>query len=260
MVSVTFLGTGAGDVAPDRFNASFLVRTGESQLLLDAGEPCAQRLKNLGADLTELDAVLLTHAHPDHVGGLPLLLQASWLAGRKEPLLIALPGHLQAPLRSWLRAVLIPEENLGFPIVWHAWTAGEPLTLGKTAITPHETTHLANAQRRLGDNTIKSYLFELNRPGLRMIYSGDLGAASDLQPLLDGRVDVLICELAHFRPEALAEALKSASVGSLCLTHLAAEASARREEIVLFLDEALPGLADTFVPDDGETLDFAPRE
>lgn len=260
MVSVTFLGTGAGDVAPDRFNASFLVQAGECQMLLDAGEPCAQRLKNLGVDPTGLDAVLLTHAHPDHVGGLPLLLQASWLAGRKEPLMIALPEHLLSPLRTWLRAVLIPEENLGFPITWHTWTAGQPLTLGDAAITPHETTHLASARQRLGDSALKSYLFDLQWPGLRIVYSGDLGAASDLRPVLTGRLDALICELSHFRPEALAETLKGTPIGSLCLTHLAREAEERSEEIVIFLNEALPDLEDTFVPDDGETLDFQPRE
>lgn len=256
MVSITFLGTGPGDVAPDRFNASLLVEAEDRLLLLDAGEPCAQRLKNLGVALSDLDAILLTHAHADHVGGLPLLLQAGWLEGRKNPLPIVLPAHLKEPLRAWLRAILIPEENLGFPIEWQCWSAGGEIAVAEAAVTPHETTHLDKARGRLKDETIRSYLLELNWPERRMVYSGDLGAATDLQPVLDRKLDVLVCELAHFRPEALAEVLKDRPIGSLCLTHLAREAGERTGDLKAFFDRALPNVDETFVPDDGETLDF----
>src|SRR5262245_28556911 len=104
MPSVTFLGTGPGDVAAGRFQSSILFETDTSRILLDAGEPCCPQLLELGFSLPELDAVWITHAHADHVSGLPLLLQASWLHGRKRPLPVGVPHHLSGPLRAWLDA------------------------------------------------------------------------------------------------------------------------------------------------------------
>jgi hypothetical protein len=37
----------------------------------------------------------------------------------------------------------------------------------------------------------------------RVAHSGDLGEPEDLEPLLKKPVDLLVCELAHFSPEAI---------------------------------------------------------
>ncbi len=75
-------------------------------------------------------------------------------------------------------------------------------------VTPRKTTHLDRIKVALGDESLAAYSLELNLPGQRIVYSGDLGAPSDLNPALLNPVDLLICELAHFTPEALAEGLK----------------------------------------------------
>ena len=96
MPSVTFLGTGPGNVAAGRFQSSILLEVGGSRVLLDAGEPCSSQLLDLGSVLPNLDAIWITHAHADHIGGLPLLIQASWLHGRKQPLPLGVPSHWRA--------------------------------------------------------------------------------------------------------------------------------------------------------------------
>jgi len=42
-----------------------------------------------------------------------MLLQAAWLAPRKRPLPIYLPGELIKPLLAWLDAVYLPPALLG---------------------------------------------------------------------------------------------------------------------------------------------------
>jgi metallo-beta-lactamase family protein len=74
MASIRFLGA-AGTVTGSRF----LVEWGSSRVLVDAGlfqGPKELRLRNRAAwpfDPASLDAIVLTHAHIDHSGALPLL-------------------------------------------------------------------------------------------------------------------------------------------------------------------------------------------
>ncbi len=73
-LTVTFLG-GAREVG----RSSLLIRTGESSVLLDAGIGVSgeffPRFDLPDLDLDELDAVVITHAHLDHSGALPLLFK-----------------------------------------------------------------------------------------------------------------------------------------------------------------------------------------
>jgi metallo-beta-lactamase family protein len=74
MPSIRFLGA-AGTVTGSRF----LVESGASRVLVDAGlfqGPKELRLRNRApfpVNATSVDAVVLTHAHIDHTGALPLL-------------------------------------------------------------------------------------------------------------------------------------------------------------------------------------------
>ncbi|MDR0690162.1 MAG: MBL fold metallo-hydrolase, partial [Spirochaetaceae bacterium] len=70
---------------------TFLIRTGDRIILVDTGFGGAlfDRLKALGVDPAQVDAVLLTHMHGDHIGGLqkggkPLFPRATVYLAREE--------------------------------------------------------------------------------------------------------------------------------------------------------------------------------
>jgi ribonuclease BN (tRNA processing enzyme) len=256
MNAVTFLGTGPGDVLPGRGQAALLVECGGQQILLDAGEPCSGRLVELGVPLDGLDAVALTHAHADHVGGLPLLLQAAWLQGRTRPLPVLLPGHLHGPLTAWLDAIFLGSRTLSFPVAYETWSPGLARMVGGVTLTPQPTTHLARVQAELGRPEIQAFALDVQADGRRLVYTGDLGGAEDLAPLVTQPVAVLICEMAHLSGDALISALAGAQIDTLCLTHVGKAWDEQRAEIRLRCERELPGVRDVFLPDDGERIEF----
>jgi ribonuclease BN (tRNA processing enzyme) len=75
---VYFLGTGAALPAPGETNCSYLVRAGNSALLVDCGPAVLQQLD--AADLSPGDVthLFLTHRHGDHILGFPMF--ALWWA------------------------------------------------------------------------------------------------------------------------------------------------------------------------------------
>lgn len=81
---LTFLGTGtsvgvptigctckvcsSADVHDKRLRASAMVESGDTRILIDCGPDFRQQM--LGREFRNIDAVLLTHVHYDHVGGI----------------------------------------------------------------------------------------------------------------------------------------------------------------------------------------------
>jgi ribonuclease Z len=95
-MQVTLLGTGCPQVDPNRFGPASLVRAGGRQFLIDCGSGATQRLVAAGSCGAQLDAVLLTHLHSDHVVDLYQLIISSWHQGRDCPQRIFGPAGTRA--------------------------------------------------------------------------------------------------------------------------------------------------------------------
>jgi ribonuclease Z len=92
-LDVAFLGTAASAPTARRGLSALLVRRGGDRLLIDCGEGTQRQLIR-STGLIELDEVLITHFHADHVLGLPGMLKTFSLQGRERPLLVHGPAGL----------------------------------------------------------------------------------------------------------------------------------------------------------------------
>ncbi|HZD87662.1 MAG TPA: MBL fold metallo-hydrolase, partial [Gaiellaceae bacterium] len=86
------LGSGSPYAHPRRASSAYLVRAGDRRLLVDAGGGTLLRLGEQRVDPGVLDAVLLTHTHIDHSGGLPAVVFAAVMGGGARPLRLLGPA------------------------------------------------------------------------------------------------------------------------------------------------------------------------
>lgn len=88
MSKIIFLGTASAVPAKNQENTHLIVQTHGHTILVDCvGNPVV-RLQEAGIDPLTITDLILTHFHPDHVSGTPLLLMDLWLSGRKNALRI----------------------------------------------------------------------------------------------------------------------------------------------------------------------------
>lgn len=88
MPKLIVLGT-AFAVAGEAQENTHMVLVGEkSAALIDCSGSPMVRLSQAGVDPMSLTDLILTHFHPDHVSGVPVLLMDMWLLGRKKALTV----------------------------------------------------------------------------------------------------------------------------------------------------------------------------
>jgi ribonuclease Z len=77
---------GSADAISDEThpNTHLLIKSGEKHILVDCPDNPIPRLLKAGIAYQDLTDIVLTHFHPDHVGGVPTLLMDLWLLGRKN--------------------------------------------------------------------------------------------------------------------------------------------------------------------------------
>jgi ribonuclease Z len=85
-MTVHLLGTGAAVSDPHRTTTMLAFEEANSFFLVDCGGDAVQRMMLSGLDPTAVEAVILTHQHPDHISGFPLLIEKLWLLGRRAPI------------------------------------------------------------------------------------------------------------------------------------------------------------------------------
>jgi ribonuclease Z len=82
---LTLLGTGCPSVDPKRYGPSNLISTKNSNILIDCGSGVTQRLASAKVPSSEIDALVLTHLHSDHVVDFYQLIISSWHSYRIKP-------------------------------------------------------------------------------------------------------------------------------------------------------------------------------
>ena len=82
---LTLLGTGCPKVDHKRFGPSNLISSKNTNILVDCGSGVTQRLEEANISTANIDALVLTHLHSDHVVDFYQLIISSWHSYRIKP-------------------------------------------------------------------------------------------------------------------------------------------------------------------------------
>ncbi len=86
MARVITLGTAAAIPSEEHANTYLAVEGEGGFYLIDCGDSPLVRIRRVGLAPEHLRGLIITHFHPDHVFGVPILLMDTWILGRTDPL------------------------------------------------------------------------------------------------------------------------------------------------------------------------------
>jgi ribonuclease BN (tRNA processing enzyme) len=244
MSELLMIGTSDHFSAGGRRQSAYLVRGPSGSVLLDCGQTTLAGLAALGVARNEIDAIVISHFHADHFGGVPSFLLAAldFEDRRRRPLVIAGPAGIEQRVLAAARATghALDSHGFAFPLRFLELRAGGPTShVGPVRVRLFEAHHAPDSSPHgmLVDDGAR-----------RIAYSGDTGWFDALPERVAG-ADLFLCDCTHARPEyAFHLSLEQLSArrdefdcGQFVLTHLGREMRAR-------------GSAEGFaIADDGQT-------
>ncbi len=162
-----------------RFRSSALVESGPHRFLLDCGPDWLQQMENL--NLRALEHVLVTHAHHDHIAGLPEWADACRWTGKT--------GHVYAPsdvLQTINRQYPWLERHLRFHSIYSYQSFfGWELTAWKV-------NHGKNGY---------SYAYKFEKAGYHWVYCPDSIALNEAEQAPMRGVQLLILGTSYYKEE-----------------------------------------------------------
>ncbi|MEO0623294.1 MAG: MBL fold metallo-hydrolase [Pseudomonadota bacterium] len=192
---VTLLGTGCPVAHPRRGGAATLIEGGGARVLVDCGSGVTQALVAAGCKGAEVDALVVTHLHSDHLVDFYQLVISSWHQGRDRPWVVHCPEPV-IPVLEGMMAVWEDERALriswearssttGLELEIHPLTEGRAIELGGLTLDPVLVEH---------QPVEPAFGFVIRGDGHRAVLSGDTARCEAL--IAAGRgCDLLVHEV-----------------------------------------------------------------
>jgi ribonuclease Z len=217
MTKLIILGTASAIPDETHYNTHMAIQSDQGVIMIDCPGNPILRLRRGGIDPNDLTDLIVTHFHPDHTNGIPLLLMHLWLLGRKTELTI----HGLEHSVDRIRAVMELYE-------WHQWPDFFPVSFKKIPETELAVVLEKNELKILSSPVCHllptiGLRIEQSRSNKVIAYSGDTEPCSSLLKLASS-ADFLIHEATgegegHTSPTQAGQIARQAGASRLILIH-----------------------------------------
>jgi ribonuclease BN (tRNA processing enzyme) len=216
MLAVTVLGCSGSYAAPGGACTGYLMQSPQANVWLDAGPGTLANLQTI-CTLADLDAVVLTHAHPDHWLELPVVANAiEWYEPRPR-----LPVYSNAHMAAQARALIGPDIDV--PFDWRVVEVDEVVDVADQRWSFAETDHY-----------VPTFATRVDSGGHSIVFTADTGPRFSLEPMVErhGPIDLALIESTfltrsehpgalHLAPNEAGQLATDAGVRKVVLTHQA---------------------------------------
>jgi ribonuclease BN (tRNA processing enzyme) len=232
------LGCGDAFGSGGRNQSGYLVAADDRLFLLDCGPTTLLAMKRAGFDPRHLDAIILSHLHGDHFGGIPFFfIEYLYLKPRDYPLIIAGPTGTEERVRE-LYAIMYGSGKTTVEFPWVNFVILQPEQPQRVAgvevlsfRVPHQTHDIS-----LG--------LKVAYQGKQILFSGDSLWTDAFIEQAKG-VDLFLCECSFFHEQPgmhvnyriLEANLSRLQCKKLVLTHLGEDMLARRHQLAMTVAE-----------------------
>lgn len=191
-MQIRILGTGSGLPELGKHLSSVHVQSEGKQYLLDCGEGTIYQLLRYEIGKEDLDAVLISHYHPDHVAGIFMLIQSLYLQGRSRQLLLFLPERERefAGLFSLFYTFV---QRIGFQLkILPMSSVSQHLPCIQALANDHLLGYSGEISKHGYQNQMMAYSLRVNSPDGDFVYSSDIATTDSIVPLLQGAHTLLV--------------------------------------------------------------------
>lgn len=196
-MKITFLGTGTCHQQPDRSTTAIDCSGWGTHFLIDIGSGALRRMREAEIDPMTVEALFLTHVHPDHIADLVPLIQlysGNIPKPRGRTLHIFGPKGMEAAVWGLIHTMMPNDyDSIPFKINVHE-VRNSTIEFGDISIMAREVEHSGKGLISLG------YRFDYR--GKSFAYTGDTGMCSALESLSQ-KTDLLISGSTY--PNAMAD-------------------------------------------------------
>jgi len=219
-MKITFIGTSSGLSVLHRSHASILFEGSETGLLVDCGEGTTHSLLRQNIDFNRLDKIIVSHTHPDHCAGIPLLIQYMHLIERTKPIEIYLPQGMKEVFQRFLHQLYMISETHPFDYSILEYGESRDISSNEFIVSPIPNRHLEGKEEIALKYNISIATFSLiiGDGNSKVYYSADLKDINDFNPPPD--VEILIVECTHIGIEEAVSLANKKGIRRMIFTHV----------------------------------------
>ena len=214
-MKLTFLGSSHGVPSACRYCSSAMLEVNDRLYLIDAGAPVIDLILRTGKRPEQLRAVCTTHAHGDHVGGLPYLLDlCNWYYDHTDMDIFLTEQSLIDNVTQYV-SIVEGRRFCGDRLRMHLADGGTVFDDGAVRISYYPTSHFPPRP---------SYALIVEAEGRRLLFTGDLSAGLERHDFpaiaAEKPFDFVACEMAHIGPRDILPLMASCRTKSFWFVHV----------------------------------------